>query len=391
VTSGIKYRRRTNWSDRTSYGRSVVITVTRLTSYRRIGGPVGLGCCGWNGAAVTHIADIRVGKSRGRRTVKRHTAVDVRRLTVHRRVVRVRFVTRTAVRRTRRIRTVCSRTYMSVVGTTTNRTVAVTKGAVTNTRHRTPRVGRRGSRTVTKVVTIVRAAGTVSTRRKIKLAQVLGRERRTAYLNRAVRNSARYEVRVSRIVRMTRRTIDRQSERVRRSLVGTMRTGRRWITVTERTITGRTRIPVSCRARIRWIVTVCRRTRVVCRAGTVDKTVGISTSVMSAVVNLGVKTRNVHICVTTSQDPLSVRTRISSVVVIERTNTLTLNARMTIVAAQSNRTHVYGMVRSRRRITVTRVAVKTAKVVPDTVATCTRTVTRRGTVVVRRAGVTHRR
>ncbi len=49
-------------------------------------------------------------------------------------------------------------------------------------------------------------------------------------------------------------------------------------------------------------MTVRRRTGVVRRAGTVNKTVATA-SVMSAVVNLSVKTRRVHISITLSLDP----------------------------------------------------------------------------------------
>jgi hypothetical protein len=77
---------------------------------------------------------------------------------------------------------------------------------------------------------------------------------------------------------------------------------RRRISVTERTVTRRTRIPVSQGPGVRWIVTVRRRTCVVRRTGTVNKT-DASTSVVGTVVNLSVKTRRVHIGVTLSKDP----------------------------------------------------------------------------------------
>ena len=136
----------------------------------------------------------------------------MRRLAVHRRVVRVRGVTLTTIRRTGGIRTVGSRSYMSIVSTTANRTVAVTKGAVRTTRYRAPRVPNRGSIASSVLVTSVRTTRSQTGVRKIKLTRVLGRDRGTVYLNGTVdycRVRARNKVRVRSVVRMASRTIDR--------------------------------------------------------------------------------------------------------------------------------------------------------------------------------------
>jgi hypothetical protein len=141
------------------------------------------------------------------------------------------------------------------------RVVGVTKGAVRTTRYRTPRVSNRGSITRSVLVTRVRTAGTQTARRKIKLTRVLGRDRSTADLNGTVNNCrgrTRDKVCIGRVVRMTSRTIDRQSERVRGRVVRTVTACQWWITVTERTVTRRTRIPVSQCPGIRWIVAVRR-------------------------------------------------------------------------------------------------------------------------------------
>ena len=64
-------------------------------------------------------------------------------------------------------------------------------------------------------------------------------------------------------------------------------------------------------------MTVGRRTGVIRRAGTVNKTV--DATVETAVVNFSVKTRRVHISSTLGQDPQRVRARVISIVMIKGT------------------------------------------------------------------------
>ena len=359
VTSRIKYRRRTDRGNRARYGRSVVITVTRLARDRGRAGPVRLRRDSWRRTTVARVTCRRIAQRRCRGKV--NIVIDVARVGGHGSVVGIGRVTLTTICRTSGIRTVGNRSYMRVVSTTASRTVAVAKGTVSSTRYRAPRVRHRRSTTRSVLVTIVRTAGTVSSRRKCKLTRVLGRDRSAAYLNSTVKNGrcrTSDKVRVGRVVRMASRTIDRQTERVCSRVVRTMTACRRRITVTERTVTCRTRIPVSQCARIGRIVTVRRRTRVVRRAGTVNETVSTSTSVMSTVVNFGVKTRRVHISVTLGKDPQRVRTRIICIVMIKRTRASRLNARMTVSTLKIS-SYMSVMGARTRGITVTRGTVET--------------------------------
>jgi hypothetical protein len=273
---------------------------------------------------------------------------------------------------------------MRVVSSAASRTVAVTKGAVRTTRHRAPRVSNRRSTARTVLVARVRPARSQTGVRKIKLTRVLGRYRGTADLNCAVKNRRRrtsYKVRVGSVVRMTSCTVDRQSERVSSRVVRTMAACRRRFTVTERTVTCRSRIPVGQRAGIRWIVTVSRRTSVVRRTGTVNKT-DARACVISTVVNLGVKTRRVHITVTLRKDPQRVRARIIRVVMIKRTRSCRLNPRVTVRALKIS--GYMSIVSTRARgIIVTSRTTKTISVAPAAVtgrrgvtSTTTSTVTR---------------
>jgi hypothetical protein len=211
VTGTVVLRGSTDRSNRASYRSSSVITVTRLTRDRGRARPVRLGRTSRRRTAVTRVTYPRV--AQGHRRNKVNIVIDMRRLAVHCRVVRVRFVTSAAVRRTRRIRTVSSRSYMGVVSTTASRTGAVTKGAVTGTRHRTPRVSYCGSIARSVLVAIVRAARAKTAVRQVALARVLRvRHRSTAHLNSTVdycRCRTGYKVCVGSVVRMARRTIDR--------------------------------------------------------------------------------------------------------------------------------------------------------------------------------------
>ena len=287
----------------------------------------------------------------GHRTAEVHRAVDVR-----------RYVSRRVTLRAKR-RLVLQVLIVSVTRHA-SRIVTVTLVAVGDGRV-IPRVAARPGSTRalidTVVVARVRTAGSKTARRKIKLTRVLGRDRSAAYLNSTVKNGrcrTSDKVRVGRVVRMASRTIDRQTERVCSRVVRTMTACRRRITVTERTVTCRTRIPVSQCARIGRIVTVRRRTRVVRRAGTVNETVSTSTSVMSTVVNFGVKTRRVHISVTLGKDPQRVRTRIICIVMIKRTRASRLNARMTVSTLKIS-SYMSVMGARTRGITVTRGTVET--------------------------------